>query len=60
MIEEHDAPQRAPASAHGVRLRQAMIGDRLKVLFDKVVNEPIPDEFQDLLRRVDARRSEAP
>ena len=60
MIEEHDIPKRAPVSAQGVRLRQAMIGDRLRTLFDTVVNEPIPDEFQDLLRRVDARRSEAP
>ena len=27
-------------------------------LFDQVVNEPVPDEFLDILRRADARASQ--
>jgi hypothetical protein len=32
------------------RLRQQAIGARLRQLFDDVVNEPIPDDFLDILR----------
>lgn len=28
---------------------------KLRHLFDEVVNEPVPDEFLDILRRADAR-----
>lgn len=36
-----------------VRLRQQAIGVKLRHLFDEVVNEPVPDEFLDILRRAD-------
>ncbi|HMO43978.1 MAG TPA: NepR family anti-sigma factor [Phenylobacterium sp.] len=35
------------------RLRQQAIGVRLRQMFDEVVNEPVPDEFLDILRRAD-------
>lgn len=43
---------------HGVeeaRLRQQAIGVKLRHMFDQVVNEPVPDEFLDILRRADER-----
>jgi len=39
------------------RLRQQAIGVKLRQMFDQVVNEPVPDEFLDILRRADERRS---
>jgi hypothetical protein len=33
------------------RLRQQAIGARLRQIFDDVVNEPVPDDFLDILRR---------
>ena len=59
MIEEHNAWPCRRASAHGLRLRQAMMGDSLRTLFDAVVEEPIPEAFRDLLRQLDERGSEA-
>ncbi len=35
------------------RLRQQAIGVKLRHMFDEVVNEPVPDEFLDILRRAD-------
>ena len=59
-MNEQQNPQRgARTSAHGLRLRQAMMGQSLRSLFDTVANEPIPDDFQDLLRELDKRGSEA-
>lgn len=40
------------------RLRQQAIGVKLRHLFDDVVNEPVPDEFLDILRRADERGSD--
>jgi hypothetical protein len=37
------------------RLNQQAIGARLREMFDEVVNEPVPDEFLDLLRLADER-----
>ena len=37
------------------RLRQQAIGVKLRQMFDDVVNEPIPDEFLDILRQADNR-----
>lgn len=39
------------------RLRQQAIGVKLRHMFDEVVNEPVPDEFLDILRRADERSS---
>lgn len=38
------------------RLRQQAIGVKLRHMFDEVVNEPVPDEFLDILRKADAGR----
>lgn len=53
------ASRRKPSSAEGAagneeaRLRQQAIGVKLRHMFDEVVNEPVPDEFLDILRRAD-------
>ena len=39
------------------RLRQQAIGVKLRQMFDEVVNEPVPDEFLNILRRADETRS---
>jgi hypothetical protein len=36
-----------------VRARQRAIGRELRRIYDGVVNEPVPDEFVDLLRKID-------
>jgi anti-sigma factor RsiW len=36
-----------------VRARQRAIGRELRRVYDGVVNEPVPDEFLDLLRQID-------
>ncbi len=41
------------------RLRQQAIGSKLRQLFDEVVNEPVPDEFLEILRRAEQRRPES-
>lgn len=40
------------------RLRQQAIGVKLRHIFDEVVNEPVPDEFLDILRRADSRSTD--
>ena len=65
MIEE-DTPSDAgrnqvdqtPTSLEEARLRQQAIGAKLRHLFDQVVNEPVPDEFLEILRRADERSSD--
>ena len=37
------------------RLRQQAIGVGLRHMFDTVVNEPVPDEFLNILRGADER-----
>ena len=37
------------------RLRQQAIGVKLRQMFDDVVNEPVPDDFLNILRQADAR-----
>lgn len=60
MIEQRPSPDRGRASAalDEARLRQQAIGVRLRQMFDEVVNEKVPDEFLDILRRADERGSE--
>ena len=36
-----------------IRARQRAIGRELRRAFDEVAQEPIPDEFMDLLRQID-------
>ena len=40
-------------NARAVRARQRAIGRELRRMFDGVVSEPVPDDFMDLLRRID-------
>ncbi len=35
-------------------MRQQAIGVKLRQMFDDIVNEPVPDEFLDILRKGDA------
>jgi len=48
-------PEKRPAPPRRPRIDQEAIGARLRQLFDEVVNEPVPDEFLELLRRADQR-----
>lgn len=65
MIDTPDPRRKAAAAKPAesgleeARLRQQAIGVKLRHLFDEVVNEPIPDEFLDILRRADKGRSGA-
>lgn len=38
------------------RLRQQALGSKLRQMFNDVVNEPVPDDFLDILRRADERK----
>ena len=59
MIEQQaNEPRRNSAALDEARLRQQAIGVRLRQMFDDVVNEPVPDEFLDILRKADLRTSE--
>lgn len=42
------------------RLRQQAIGARLRQLFDDVVNEPVPDDFLEILRHAEPKGSVSP
>jgi len=59
MINTKDTPAHldgTPSRDRGleeVRLRQQAIGVKLRHMFDEVVNEPVPDEFLEILRRAD-------
>ncbi len=60
MIDTPDSRRKAaaPPSEPGLeeaRLRQQAIGVKLRHMFDEVVNEPVPDEFLEILRRADQR-----
>jgi hypothetical protein len=63
MIDTPDPRRKGAASQsegsdlEEARLRQQAIGVKLRHLFDEVVNEPVPDEFLDILRRADQRGS---
>ena len=50
-------PPKGGASQEEARLRQQAIGVKLRHMFDEVVNEPVPDEFLDILRRADDKSS---
>ena len=60
MIEQRHSPERRRASAalDEARLRQQAIGVRLRQMFDDVVNEDVPDEFLEILRRHDSKTAE--
>lgn len=35
------------------RLRQQAIGQKLRQMFDEIVNEPVPEDFLEILKRAD-------
>jgi len=39
--------------ARAIRARQRAIGRELRRMYDGVAQEPVPDEFMDLLRQID-------
>jgi hypothetical protein len=39
--------------ARAIRARQRAIGRELRRMYDDVAQEPVPDEFLDLLRQID-------
>lgn len=39
-----------------IRVRQRAIGRELRRVFDNVVREPIPEEFLNLLQKIDERQ----
>ena len=63
MINTKDTPVHpdgSPSNERGleeVRLRQQANGVKLRHMFDEVVNEPVPDEFLEILRRADQASS---
>ena len=59
MIEQRPTEDRRRSSAamDEARLRQQAIGVRLRQMFDEVVNEAVPEEFREILRRADSRSS---
>ena len=61
MTDNSTPPGKHPkggTSLEEARLRQQAIGVKLRHMFDEVVNEPVPDEFLDILRRADERSSD--
>ena len=60
MIDNPDSRRKPTSPGAGLeeaRLRQQAIGVKLRHMFDEVVNEPVPDEFLDILKRADERSS---
>ena len=55
MIEQGHKRRRGTASVGEARLRQQAIGVKLRQIFEEVVNEEVPREFLDILRRADQR-----
>lgn len=53
----HDTNDIDDVDLDEARLRQQAIGVKLRHLFDEIVNEPVPDEFLSILRRVDQREN---
>lgn len=41
-----------------IRVRQRAIGRELRRIFDGVVKEPVPDEFLNLLQKIDERQED--
>ena len=54
---ESGARPRKDVPLDEARLRQQAIGVKLRQMFDEVVSEAVPDDFLDILRRADERRS---
>ena len=56
MTQQWDAyvsEEKPTEKARAIRARQRAIGRELRRLYDEVAQEPVPDEFLDLLRQID-------
>jgi hypothetical protein len=60
MIDQSPMDERRKGTAplDEARLRQRAIGVKLRQMFDEVVNEPVPDEFLEILRKADSKSGE--
>ena len=47
-----------PDQARAVRARQQAIGRELRRIYDSVVQEPVPGEFLELLKKMDEQEDE--
>ncbi|HEY1415199.1 MAG TPA: NepR family anti-sigma factor [Caulobacteraceae bacterium] len=52
------APTKRSPALDETRLRQQAIGAQLRRIFEDVVNEPVPSEFLDLLKRADGQATD--
>jgi hypothetical protein len=52
-LSKEQNPNREKARA--IRARQRVIGRELRRMYDGVAQEPVPEEFMDLLRRMDSQ-----
>lgn len=55
--EPQDGRDKKHRDSDEIRSRQSGIGRRLRQMYDDVVNEPIPDDFSDLLTQIDQSKS---
>ena len=46
--------------ARAIRARQRAIGRELRRMYDDVAQEPVPDDFMDLLRQIDENTEKGP
>jgi hypothetical protein len=56
MSQQWDASvsdEKPTEKARAVRARQRAIGRELRRMYDDVAQEPVPDDFMDLLRQID-------
>ncbi len=47
-----------PVQTRAVRARQQVLGRELRRIYDRVVQEPVPDEFLELLKKMDEQDEE--
>jgi hypothetical protein len=52
-LSKEQNPNREKARA--IRARQRVIGRELRRMFDGVAQEPVPEDFMDLLRKMDSQ-----
>ena len=57
-MSKEQNPNREKARA--IRARQRVIGRELRRIYDGVAQEPVPDDFLDLLRKLDAKNDSDP
>ena len=57
LVKKDQRPDRERARA--IKARQRAIGRELRRVYDGVAQEAVPDEFLDLLRKIDDRETES-